>query len=261
MAKQVLEFEKPILELEQKIEEMRRYADNPDIAQEIARIEKRVMQLQQSVYSGLTRWQKVQIARHPDRPYTLDYINLMTKDFIELHGDRTFRDDKAIVGGFGTARRPGRHDHRPPEGAGHEVECLPELRHAESGGVPEGAAADEAGREVRQAGHHAARHARRVSRPRSGGARAGRGDRPQPARDGAAQDADHRRHHRGGGLRRRARHRRRRPDPHARERVVLRHLAGVVFQHPLAELELQGAGGRGAPADARPTSRSRGSST
>jgi acetyl-CoA carboxylase carboxyl transferase subunit alpha len=101
MAKQALEFEKPILELEQKIEEMRRYADNPDIAQEIARIEKRVMQLTQSVYSGLTRWQRVQIARHPERPYTLDYINLMMKDFIELHGDRTFRDDHAVVGGFG----------------------------------------------------------------------------------------------------------------------------------------------------------------
>jgi len=100
MAKMILEFEKPIIELEQKIEEMRRYADNPDIAREIARIEKRVNELQQSVYAGLTRWQKVQLARHPDRPYTLDYINLMTKDFIELHGDRAFRDDRAIVGGL-----------------------------------------------------------------------------------------------------------------------------------------------------------------
>lgn len=100
MAKQVLEFEKPIVELEQKIDEMRRYADNPDIAEEIAKIEKRVDTLRRSVYAGLTRWQKVQLARHPDRPYTLDYINLMTKDFIEMHGDRCFRDDKAVVGGF-----------------------------------------------------------------------------------------------------------------------------------------------------------------
>ncbi len=100
MAKAVLDFEKPIIDLEQKMEEMRRYADNPDIAQEIAKIEKRVNQLQQSVFAGLTRWQKVQLARHPDRPYTLDYIGLMTKDFTELHGDRTFKDDKAIVGGF-----------------------------------------------------------------------------------------------------------------------------------------------------------------
>jgi acetyl-CoA carboxylase carboxyl transferase subunit alpha len=100
MAKMVLEFEKPILELEQKMEEMRKYADNPDIALEIVKIEKRVNQLQQTIYAGLTRWQKVQLARHPDRPYTLDYISGMTKDFIELHGDRAYRDDHAIVGGW-----------------------------------------------------------------------------------------------------------------------------------------------------------------
>src|SRR5512135_3859864 len=100
MAKTVLEFEKPIIELEQKMEEMRKYADNPDIAVEIGKIEKRVNQLQLTVYAGLTRWQKVQLARHPDRPYTLDYINLMTKGFLEQHGDRAYKDDRAIVGGF-----------------------------------------------------------------------------------------------------------------------------------------------------------------
>jgi len=100
MAKMILDFEKPILELEKKVEEMRKYADNPEIAQEIVRIEKRVRQLQQSVYAGLTRWQKVQLARHADRPYTMDYIQMMTRDFVELHGDRLFKDDKAIVGGL-----------------------------------------------------------------------------------------------------------------------------------------------------------------
>jgi acetyl-CoA carboxylase carboxyl transferase subunit alpha len=100
MAKMILDFEKPILELEQKMEEMRRYAENPDIALELAKIEARVSELQQSIFSRLTRWQKVQLARHPDRPYTLDYLNLMMKDFVELHGDRSFRDDRAIVGGF-----------------------------------------------------------------------------------------------------------------------------------------------------------------
>jgi acetyl-CoA carboxylase carboxyl transferase subunit alpha len=100
MAKQVLDFEKPILELEQKMEEMRKYADNPDIAAEVLKIEKRVNQLQQNIFSNLTRWQRVQLARHPDRPYTLDYIQMMATDFLELHGDRAFRDDKAIVGGF-----------------------------------------------------------------------------------------------------------------------------------------------------------------
>jgi len=100
MAKAVLEFEKPIIELENKIEEMRRYSDALDISDEIKTLEEKVSQLRKTVYDGLTRWQKVQLARHPDRPYTLDYINMMTTDFIELHGDRLFRDDKAIVGGF-----------------------------------------------------------------------------------------------------------------------------------------------------------------
>lgn len=100
MAKLILEFEKPILELEQKIEEMRKYADNLDIADEISKLEEKVDQLRDSIFSNLTRWQRVQLARHPDRPYTLDYIHLMTEDFIELHGDRRFGDDKAIVGGL-----------------------------------------------------------------------------------------------------------------------------------------------------------------
>lgn len=100
MAKTVLEFEKPIIELEQKVEEMRRYADSLDIADEIRSMEEKIQTLRKSVFSSLTRWQKVQLARHPDRPYTLDYIALMTTDFVELHGDRAFSDDKAIVGGF-----------------------------------------------------------------------------------------------------------------------------------------------------------------
>ncbi len=102
MAKVILDFERPIIELEQKIAEMRKYADNLDIADEIAVLEGKVEQLRRSVYSNLTRWQRVQLARHPERPYTLDYIQMMMEDFIELHGDRHFGDDKAIVGGFAT---------------------------------------------------------------------------------------------------------------------------------------------------------------
>ena len=102
MAKLVLDFEKPILELEQKIEEMRKYEDNLDIADEIKTLESKVNQLRDSIFTNLTRWQRVQLARHPDRPYTMDYLNLMLDDFVELHGDRHFGDDKAIVGGLGT---------------------------------------------------------------------------------------------------------------------------------------------------------------
>ncbi len=100
MARTVLEFEKPIVELEQKVEEMRKYADSLDIADEIRIMEEKVQSLRKSVFGNLTRWQKVQLARHPDRPYTLDYIEMMTTDFVELHGDRAFSDDRAIVGGL-----------------------------------------------------------------------------------------------------------------------------------------------------------------
>ena len=100
MAKTVLDFEKPIVELEAKLEEMRKFSDDLDIDKEIVKIEEKVKKLKENIYKELTRWQRVQLARHPDRPYTLDYINLMTTNFIELHGDRHFKDDKAIVGGF-----------------------------------------------------------------------------------------------------------------------------------------------------------------
>ncbi len=100
MAKTVLDFEKPVFDLEQKIQEMRKYEGNVDISGEINRLEKKVNQLRESVYSNLTRWQRVQLARHPERPYTLDYIERIMDDFVELHGDRKYGDDKAIVGGF-----------------------------------------------------------------------------------------------------------------------------------------------------------------
>ncbi|MBI4417818.1 MAG: acetyl-CoA carboxylase carboxyltransferase subunit alpha, partial [Ignavibacteriales bacterium] len=86
---------------EQKVEEMRKYSDNLDIADEITTLEKKVNQLRESIFSNLSRWQRVQLARHPERPYTLDYVQLMLSDFVEMHGDRRFGDDKAIVGGFG----------------------------------------------------------------------------------------------------------------------------------------------------------------
>ncbi|MBV6512701.1 MAG: acetyl-CoA carboxylase carboxyltransferase subunit alpha [Ignavibacteriales bacterium] len=100
MAKNYLEFEKPIVELEEKLAEMKKMSDALEIEGEILQIEKKVNELKESIYKGLTRWQRVQLARHPERPYTLDYIYLMTEHFVELHGDRYFKDDKAIVGGF-----------------------------------------------------------------------------------------------------------------------------------------------------------------
>ena len=97
-----LEFERPIVDLEKKISDMRDFSvgGNLEFSDEIASLEKKLQRLRREVYSNLTRWQKVQIARHPKRPYTLDYIKHMCTDFVELHGDRSFADDKAVVGGF-----------------------------------------------------------------------------------------------------------------------------------------------------------------
>lgn len=102
MISSYLEFEKPIEELEMKIEELRRISDGKDINLdgEVKKLEKKVRDLRTEIFSKLTPWQKTLLARHPDRPYTLDYIPLITEEFIELHGDRRFADDKAIVGGL-----------------------------------------------------------------------------------------------------------------------------------------------------------------
>lgn len=99
----VLDFERPIAELEQKIAEMRHIARSgglDSLSEEIRRMERKATKLRQEIYRELTRWQKVQMARHPQRPYTLDYIARLCSGWTELHGDRCFADDKAIVGGL-----------------------------------------------------------------------------------------------------------------------------------------------------------------
>ena len=97
-----LDFERPILELEKKISDMKDFSVGEDIelSGEISSMEKKLSKLRQEIYSNLTRWQKVQLSRHPKRPYTLDYIKMISRDFVELHGDRFYADDKAMVGGF-----------------------------------------------------------------------------------------------------------------------------------------------------------------
>jgi acetyl-CoA carboxylase carboxyl transferase subunit alpha len=97
-----LEFEKPLLELENRIAELRASEEPLQARDEIAKLEERLARQQQRVYSGLTAWQRAQIARHPKRPHTLDLVNLLLDDWVELHGDRVFGDDKAIVGGLAT---------------------------------------------------------------------------------------------------------------------------------------------------------------
>jgi len=98
----VLEFEKPVVELEDKISEMQEYAQSTgvELGDDIKRLEKKARQLRKEIFSNLNRWQRYQLAKHPMRPYTLDYVEGMCSYFEELHGDRFFADDKAIVSGF-----------------------------------------------------------------------------------------------------------------------------------------------------------------
>jgi acetyl-CoA carboxylase carboxyl transferase subunit alpha len=100
----LLEFEQPIVDLEEKLSEMKRLAENSqvDVTDDVKSLEEKIDKLKEETYKNLTRWQRVQLSRHPERPYTLDYIYQMTDDFVEIHGDRTVSDDKAMVGGFGT---------------------------------------------------------------------------------------------------------------------------------------------------------------
>jgi acetyl-CoA carboxylase carboxyl transferase subunit alpha len=97
-----LPFEKPVVELEVKLKELITFSETQkiDVSQEIERMRRKIADTRRKIYSELTPWQKVQVARHPLRPYTMDYIQNMTTDFVEIHGDRLYRDDRAIIGGF-----------------------------------------------------------------------------------------------------------------------------------------------------------------
>ncbi|HHZ20623.1 MAG TPA: acetyl-CoA carboxylase carboxyltransferase subunit alpha [Firmicutes bacterium] len=97
-----LDFEKPLVELERQIEEIKKFAaeKNIDMSEEIRRLQEKADQIKQEIYSNLTTWQRIQIARHPKRPTLLDYVGMIFTDFTELHGDRLFRDDPAMVGGL-----------------------------------------------------------------------------------------------------------------------------------------------------------------
>jgi acetyl-CoA carboxylase carboxyl transferase subunit alpha len=102
-ARQYLDFEKPIKDLYDQIDQLKATAEKNkvDLSSSMKELEEKILEKKEEINKGLTSWQKVQLSRHPDRPYTLSYIERMCTDFIEMHGDRNFKDDKAIVGGFG----------------------------------------------------------------------------------------------------------------------------------------------------------------
>lgn len=127
-----LEFEKPIVELERKIEDLRAFAnkENLEFSDELKKLEGKAEKLRQEVYSNLTPWQRVQLARHPRRPYLLDYVPLLFTDFVELHGDRNFADDHAIVGGVA------RFEGRPVMVIGHQKGRTTKEKMARNFGMP-----------------------------------------------------------------------------------------------------------------------------
>jgi acetyl-CoA carboxylase carboxyl transferase subunit alpha len=109
-----LDFEKPLTEIENRLVQLRAAEEPRSSRDEIARLEDRLGRLQQKIYGGLTAWQRAQIARHPKRPHTLDFVGLLLDDWVELHGDRVYGDDKAIVGGLA------RFDGAPVVAIGHQ---------------------------------------------------------------------------------------------------------------------------------------------
>jgi len=102
--KHQLDFEKPIFELQRKLEELKKHPETHSLGisfeEEIRQIEAKIVETRKQIYSNLTPWQRVQLARHPRRPYTMDYLKTVFSDFHELHGDRLYADDQAVVGGF-----------------------------------------------------------------------------------------------------------------------------------------------------------------
>jgi acetyl-CoA carboxylase carboxyl transferase subunit alpha len=127
-----LDFEKPIIELERKIEDLRAFAtkENLEFSDELKKLEAKAEKLRSEIYSNLTTWQRVQLARHPRRPYLLDYVPALFTEFIELHGDRSFADDRAIVGG------PARFEGRPVMVIGHQKGRVTKEKMVRNFGMP-----------------------------------------------------------------------------------------------------------------------------
>jgi acetyl-CoA carboxylase carboxyl transferase subunit alpha len=183
--RQVLEFERPIIELERKIAELRGLSTpTVDFSAEIRKLEQKAKKLQKEIFAELSAQQKVQLSRHPARPYTLDYVRLLTEDFVELHGDRSFHDDPSIVGGMA------RFDAWEVLVLGNQKgKNTKENLHRNFGMArPEGYR--KATRLMRMASRFRRPilcfidTPRRLSRPGRRGARPGRGDRQGPAGDG-----------------------------------------------------------------------------
>ncbi len=228
MAMNFLEFEQPIAELEAKIEELKFIGTDAsvNITEEIKRLQSKSRALTTSIFANLTPWQITQLARHPQRPYTLDYVSMIFSDWQELHGDRMYSDDLAIVGGL--ARLEG----IPVMLIGHQKGRDTKERVRRNYGMPKPEGYRKALRLMKHGGaiphsrDHPDRHAGSLSRHRLRGARPERSHRAQLVRDVASGRAGVKRGHRRGRVGRSAGHRRLRPAGHAAIQRVFGHFAG-----------------------------------
>ncbi len=244
-----LEFEKPLLELERQIEDLKRIGTRAaDRHGRRARGPPGQARIAPGARStGISRRSSASWSPAiPAAPTPSTTSARIFTDFIELHGDRLYMDDPAIVGGW--ARLGGISVMVIGHQKGRDTQGEPQaqLRHAAPGGIPEGAPPDEARRQVRRAGHHADRHAGRLPRARRRGARAVRGPGAEHPRDVGAADARRRRGDRRGRLGRRARARRGRPHPHAGELGLLGDLARGMRRDSVEGRQPARARGRGA---------------
>jgi hypothetical protein len=195
----LLEFEEPIGVLLKEIEALSMLPRTPERERSIESLRRRADEIRTEIYANLTPWQRVLVARHPNRPNTLDYVERLFTGWEELHGDRRFADDHAIITGLADYRGEPVVIVGPPEGARHEAEDLPQLRLRAPRRIPEGAAGHAARRQVQPADHRVHRHAGRLSGRgvrRTGGRR---GHRAEPPRDDDARGPDHRDRLREGG--------------------------------------------------------------
>ena len=172
-----LDFERPLYQLEEKIAEMKANDDGTQAAREDRRrLRRELTELRKKIYSELTPWQTVRVARHQERPMTTDYINLAFDEFVELHGDRFFGDDRAMRAGFAKIDRfkVMLIGHQKGKTLEERQQCFFWL--CPSGRLSQGIEADEDGSQVWTTGDLSDRHARCLSRGRRGGARSSTGD-------------------------------------------------------------------------------------
>ena len=250
-----LSFERPIYELEARLEKLETKPEpTPEVRNEIRLLRRELIELKKRIYANLKPWETVEVARHPDRPMTTDYLELVFEEFVELHGDKTFGDDRAIRTGWAKL------DAYKVLVVGHQKgKTLKERNLCNYGYAhPEGYRKAMAKMRLAAKFHMPVdlpdRHGRGLSGHRRRGARPGPGHRRVDVRDVAAADARHLRGHRRRGLGRGAGHRRGRPRGHARTRLLLGHQPRGLRRHPVEEPHLQGAGRRGAENDLQETS-------